>query len=189
MNKGRIYKLYNEYGTYYGSTTKSLKERFCRHSELNNSKCISKILFKNGAIPKLELLEEVEFNDIKELRERERYYIENLECINLRIPNRTRKEYLIEEKEKRKQTCKKYNDKNKLYYKQWRKENKEQIAQQRKEYYETNKQIIIAKQEEKRKIKITCECGTVMRKDSIYKHKKTKKHLKYIEEKNSTIII
>ena len=107
MNKGMIYKLYHEGGVYYGSTTQTLKERLGHHkydSKTRNK--TSKKLFKNGSIPKIELLEEVEFNDIKELRERERYYIENFECINKQIPNRTIKEYykankdIINEKKK-----------------------------------------------------------------------------------------
>lgn len=179
MNKGVIYKLYNEYGTYYGSTIQSLKERLRGHKKDAKTKNkSSKILFQNGCIPKIELIEEVDFDDIKELWDKEAYYIRNLECVNKNIPNRTKKERGKAYRDNNKDKIKLYNEKNKEYIKQWK-----------KDYYETNKQIIIAKQEEKKKIKITCECGTVMRKDSIYKHKKTKKHLKYIEEKNSTIII
>ena len=104
MNTGAIYKLYNQYGTYYGSTTTSLKTRLSTHrseAKKDINKCSkSKILFQNGAIPKIELLEEVYYDNIKELREREAYYIRNLECINISIPNRTNKEYRIDNKDR-----------------------------------------------------------------------------------------
>ena len=31
MKQGKIYKMENEYGTYYGSTIKSLKDRLSNH--------------------------------------------------------------------------------------------------------------------------------------------------------------
>lgn len=203
MNKGKgigsIYKLYNEYGTYYGSTTKSLKERFCKHKKESN-KCTSKILFQNGAIPKIELLEEVEFDNISQLKEREAYYISNLECINKVVPNRTKKEYYQDNKEIKKQKVKEYNEINKEKIKEYLQKNKEKIRQQKKEYREQNKEKIKQRENEyyeknkdiinkKKKIKITCECGAFFRKDNMFRHKKSKKHLKFIEEKNSTIII
>lgn len=192
MNKGKIYKLYNEYGTYYGSTIQSLKRRLNHHKCKKSTTTSSKKLFQNGSIPKIELIEEVEFHDIRQLREREAYYIRNLECINIDIPfiseeekKENEKEYRLKNKEHRKQWLKQNKEKiihaNKKYYK----ENKEKIIQQQKEYYEENKKVI----EEKRKIKITCQCGSVIRKPGLSEHKKSNKHLKYIEEINSNIII
>ena len=197
MNKGKIYKLYNEYGTYYGSTTSTLKERFNKHKcdtkkRRNGS---SKILFKNGCIPNIELLEEIKFNDIQELRDREAYYIKNLECVNKNIPNRTNKEYRQDNKELLKQKKKEYDQCN-----------KEKLAKQMKEYYEVNKEIIKEKKKEyyannkekqkeyyevnkqnineKRKIKLTCECGSTIRKTDYSKHCKTKKHQNFINNQN-----
>ena len=95
MKTGMIYKMYNQYGVYYGSTTQTLKTRLSKHKcDAKTKNCTSNILFQNSCIPTIKLLEEVEFNDIKELREREAYYIRNLECINKNIPNRTHKEYM-----------------------------------------------------------------------------------------------
>ena len=197
MNKGKIYKLYNEYGTYYSSTTKSLKERLSTHkseAKKNINKCSkSKILFQNGAIPKIELLEEIEFDDIYQLREREAYYIRNLECINKAIPNRTNKEYKKDnknrDKEKIAKNLKEYREKNKdiiaQMKKKWNEKNKEYVKQRNKKYREINKEVIA----EKVKIKINCECGATVTKSNIQRHKKSKKHLKFIEEINSTIII
>lgn len=186
MNKGVIYKLYNEYGTYYGSTIQSLNKRFNHHKCKNSTTTSSKKLFQNGSIPKIELIEEVEFDDITQLREREAYYIRNLECINIDIP-------FISEEEK-KENEKEYRLKNKEHHKQWIEQNKEKIAQHNKKYYEENKEKIIQGNkkwyqknkkviEEKTKIKITCQCGSVIRKGGLSEHKKSNKHLKYINLK------
>tara|TARA_R110002012_G_scaffold2722_1_gene12903 strand:- start:223 stop:732 length:510 start_codon:yes stop_codon:yes gene_type:complete len=169
MKKGSIYKLYNEFGTYYGSTTKSLKDRLNRHKcQAKNKKCSSNILFQDGSIPKIELLEEVEFDDISVLRNREAYYIRNLECINKHIPGRTKKEWRDEHKKDRKN-----------YYQN----NKEKFQKKNKKHYEANKDIII----EKRKIKITCECGSHIRKSDFVKHCKSKKHQNFINSQNIVI--
>jgi len=125
MKTGKIYKLYNQYGVYYGSTICSLKKRLSKHKcDAKTTNISSRILFQDNCIPKIELLEEVEFDDIKELRDREAYYIRNLECINKDIPNRTDKEYKIDNKEQIKQ-----------YYQN----NKKDILEYQKEYYLDNK--------------------------------------------------
>ena len=99
---GKIYKLYSPSKNivYYGSTAeKYLSRRF--HKHLAHYK-----RYKNGKIGyttsfdvlecedyKIELLEEVSCNNVEQLRERERYYIENNECVNKNIPNQTQKEW------------------------------------------------------------------------------------------------
>jgi len=134
MNKtGKIYKMYNQYGVYYGSTTQTLKTRLSKHkSEAKTRNCSSHILFENGCIPKIKLLEEVEFNDIKQLREREAYYIKNLECINIEIP------FISEEEKENKKKDNK--DKKKEYDKEYYLKNKQKISQYHKEYYQRKKQ-------------------------------------------------
>jgi len=194
MNKGSIYKLYNEHGTYYGSTITSLKKRFKIHhydSNDKNKNHSSKILFQNNCIPKIELIEDVEFNNIQELRDREAYYIRNLECVNKVIPDRTRQEYIKQynliNKEKIAHKNNEYREKNKKHISQikknWYKNNKEQLLKQRKQYYINNKEKFVCKE------KITCECGSTIIKANISRHKKTKKHLINIQKLNSNIII
>ena len=53
-----------------------------------------------------------------------------------------------------------------------------------KQYYEDHKEKI----KKKAKIKMTCSCGSVVRKVDKSKHIKTKKHLKYINNLQSTKI-
>jgi len=54
-----------------------------------------------------------------------------------------------------------------------RKINKDIISEKRKKYYENNK--------EKYKEKITCDCGSTLRKIDRTKHYKSKKHKSFIE--------
>ena len=187
MKEGKIYKMENEYGIYYGSTTKSLKDRLRVHRDKRNTTC-SKSLFTNGSEPKIELLEIVQFTDIYDLKLRERYYIENLECINKVIPCRTPKEYREDNKEKIAEKKKKYRQANKEkiaeYKKKWTQANKEKLTEYRQankekiaEYYQTNKEKI----RQRYSVKITCDCGSVVTKHAFSRHKKSKKHMKYIE--------
>jgi hypothetical protein len=117
-----------------------------------------------------------------------------------------RKEYYHTNIEKIKKRIEKYNELNKKkiqeYKKEWAKKNKEEIKEKRKQWREDNKEIIKIKKKEyaennKEKLKeyhkehyqkikeeklkkITCECGSIVCKASIYKHKKTKKHINLI---------
>jgi predicted GIY-YIG superfamily endonuclease len=68
----------------------------------------------------------------------------------------------------------------KEYNKQYRNENKEQEIEYFKQYYQKNKEKI----SEKLKEKITCECGCVVNRYNLSRHKKTKKHIELME-KNS----
>ena len=112
--------------TYYGSTIKTLNQRISQH------KCNIKA-WKEGmyhyvtSFQILErgnysysLVESVECEDRKQLEVRERYYIENNDCVNKIVVGRTSKE-----------SCKAYYE-----------TNKQIINDKAKEYYETNKQII-----------------------------------------------
>ncbi len=208
MNKetkiGYIYSLTcsNPNLIYYGSTTKSLNDRLRQHKASSN-KCESKILFEWGDV-KINMIEEIEYEDKKDLIDREAYYIRNLKCVNKVIPNRTikewrtdnkdkikekKKKYRLENKDKLKEEHKKYREDNKNNIKEkekkYRLENKDKIKQQNKQYYSDNKEKII----EIRKKKITCDCGSEVRTNDISRHKKTQKHkvyefLKEIENSN-----
>ena len=74
--------------------------------------------------------------------------------------------------------------KRKEYIKKYKEENKEKIKIQKKKddkkYYEKNKEEINKKKREKSSIKIICECGLTIRKDSMNKHLKRKLHLKLL---------
>ena len=104
---GFIYKLYcptvENSDAYYGSSTnKRSNDRFIGHkvhyrnwkdgikTHLTSFNLFDKYGVNNCA---LEVMENINFNDITELRERERYYIDNNPCINIQKPNRSKKQY------------------------------------------------------------------------------------------------
>ena len=158
---GKIYKLEKDGLTYIGSTIQPLNRRFSKHKTEYKSnkknKCSSKRLFEIGENVIITLIEDYPCNNNKELQKRERYYIENNECVNFNIPNRTIKEWRVENKEDMKLKDKLYREKNKERYK---------ITDSIK--YERTK---IKKQE-----KITCECGSIIARSQKTEHLKTKKH-------------
>ena len=100
---GKIYKLVNEeLGlTYYGSTTQSLAKRLIQHrwKAKKNSNYTSKQLFEKGEV-EIILVEEYSCNEKKELYERERFYIQNNECVNKTIPSRTKAEWRNDNRDK-----------------------------------------------------------------------------------------
>ena len=59
------------------------------------------------------------------------------------------------------------------YKKTYQQANKESLCEYQKEYYQENKELL----SEKAKEPIECECGCIIRKSDLAKHKKTKKHL------------
>ena len=122
------------------------------------------------------MVEKVEFEDKFELHTRERFYIENNECVNKVIPTRTTKEYREDNKEEIAVKKKQYREDNKeeiaVQRKQYREDNKEEILVRNKQYREDNKDKIAIKKKEK----ITCECGCIVVKNSMTCHRKTEKH-------------
>jgi len=116
LKVGRIYKIIdNTNGNIYiGSTTQKLNIRLNTHKSdyrnyLNNKHhyITSYGIIKNDDY-RIELIKYVIYKDKKELLQRERYYIENNECINKYIPTRTPKEYKKEYCELNKEYIKKY---------------------------------------------------------------------------------
>jgi hypothetical protein len=117
---GKIYKLFDNTNgnVYYGSTTQKLSKRKNKHKADFNQ-------YKNGKLGynyksfdiiqnddySISLVEEVCCNTKEELEKRERYYIENYECINKYIPTRTAKEWCNDNKDKVKKTKDKFRNK------------------------------------------------------------------------------
>ena len=177
---GYIYKIYdNTNGNiYYGSTKESVSRRITGH----RAKYKKYIEGKGGSYTKsfdilknndysYSIVEKVEFNEKFELHQKERFYIENNECINKCIPTRTDKEYRENNKDKMREYKKEYvkinKDKIIKQSKEYREINKDKIREKDKEYREINKD----KLNEKRKEKDECpHCNKKMRRDSIPRH-------------------
>jgi len=108
-NKGKIYKIVDNSNNnvYYGSTTeKYIDYRLSGHKTdyklyllgRRDYRTSYKIIKNNNY--HIELVEDVNCNNKFQLHERERYYIENFNCVNKNIPNRTCKQYYIDNKDK-----------------------------------------------------------------------------------------
>lgn len=207
--KGVVYRIYDNTNgnVYYGSTIQTLSNRIAGHRTsykkyLNGTYHYVKSIdiIKNGDYS-YNIVEEVEFETKYELHNRERYYIENNECVNKFIPNRTIKEYREDNKDKMKEYRENNKDKFKQYMKEYYEDNKNDILEKQKEYNEDNKNKIKEYREENKdkikqyyednknkilerhKEKITCECGCIVSRNNLSQHKKTKKHIKLISTK------
>ena len=202
---GRIYVLKsNETDkVYIGSTTKSLSERLRLHKKdykrwlKDNYHYVSSFEIIQYSDAFIELLEQVDVEDKTELHKIEgRYIKDNMNCVNKRIAGRNKKQYLIDNIDKVKERKKRYyrDNKDKIIeqVKQYCDDNKEQLSEYGKQYYRDNKEQISEykkrywddhkdKISEKRKQKVTCDCGSVVRKSEISRHRKTHKHLQYIQ--------
>ena len=151
-SKGKIYKLttiHNPNLVYYGSTINPLCKRKGGHKEkfkLGDLSCKSSQLFQLGINDvKITLVENVICVSKEELLQRERFYIENNNCVNKYIPNRTKEdiqEYNKKYMELNKEKIKKYRELNKDKKKLYIEKNKENINKTVKIYYETNKDKI-----------------------------------------------
>jgi len=176
--QGKIYKIVcNITGEIYiGSTIDTLEKRLSNHKVKTKRPCKSKQILDRGDY-KIELIKDYPCNSLYELEEEEAKYIRNNTCINIQIPHRTYEEWREDNKEKLSQQQKNWREDNKeklsQQQKNWREDNKEKI----KEYYEENKKEINKKKSEK----ITCECGALVSKQNLSRHKKTMKHIKLTE--------
>lgn len=115
----KIYRIVdNTNGNVYIGKTKQkyLCDRLSSHKY--DKTCMSREIIKNGDY-KIELIEETHDET------RERYWIENTECINKQIPGRTKKEWNDNNKDK-------MNAYRKKYYKN--KNNRDKFTQYQKEY-------------------------------------------------------
>lgn len=200
---GTIYRIeYNENPEirYIGSTIQELRYRWRDHKQtfnqyLNNNHSEIAIYpyFKEFGIENFKIIKikEYEIVDRSHLESKEQLWLNKLKNINKNNSFKIKflyqkeygKKYREDNKDKIKDIKKLYRENNKDKIKDKLKDyyenNKEKIKEQTNEYRQKNKEIINEKQNEK----ITCECGIIINKSSIYRHKKTKKHIKFMNSK------
>ena len=170
-SKGCIYKIkhkedYDDENIYVGSTCNIIRRR-CQHkSNLSNENSkdynapVYKYIRDNGGWDDFILIKIHDYpcKDKDELNIEERRMVDILKSkLNMRVPARTQKEYYEDKKEIIKERVNKY-----------REDNKEDINEKRKE-------------------KITCDCGCIVTKRILKLHKITDKHHKYLNKKNLII--
>ena len=139
-SKGQIYKIVsdNSERVYYGSTTQKLYKRIQCHADnykrflegkqVSNYTSYKVLADGNYSIV---LVEKFPCEDKSQLLEREKFYIKNNACVNRNVPNRTQKEYRIDNKDKI------VEDRRNRY-----EENTEIIKQQSHDYYHENIEAI-----------------------------------------------
>ena len=205
---GKIYVVkckYDDELVYVGSTYLTLEQRFKKH--INAKTCsLYKLVYGDWYNWYIELYEDYPCKNkyILELRETE--VQRQIATINKQLARRTKKQYHQDNREKIKQYREDNRDKilekNKQYHqdnrdkileqqkqyyqdnhdkilekaKQYREDNRDKILENAKQYYQSNNDNIL----EQRKQKITCDhCGSIVRKDSIARHKRFQKCLNY----------
>jgi hypothetical protein len=179
-NNAKIYKLVNlDLGlTYYGSTCCGLIKRLSKHkwgARANTRKCTSSLLFEKGICTIL-LVELYPTDDKTILHQRERYWIENNECVNKVIPCRSDKEYYMDNRQQilkqkaiyRLENSDKINEQNRIY----RANNKDKINEQRRIYRANNSD----------KIKERTQEWRVKNRDKIKAYNKAYRAKKKLEE-------
>lgn len=198
-SKGKIYKIWskNTNNIYIGSTCKTKEERLGKHVNHFDAYCKGnrRILLTSCYILDndhydIEIIELFPCENKKQLIDREGYYIRLYSdiCVNKVIPNRNKKQYHLDNKDKI--SAKNYEwymnnkDKKKQYNEKYLIENKDKISQRTKEYRIINKDKIKEYKTEYYKNKLNCECGSNIRKDSLNKHLKTKIHINFITNLN-----
>ena len=148
---GSVYLVSDGELSYYGSTEATLKRRLEGHRSVSNC-CRTKLL----NIDKMEI-SEVEFvEDVSQLEIREKWWIQNNECVNYKTPLLTKEEKLALHRARS------------------------------KKYYEKNKKLCGERSyalQKKRDIErplYHCECGSIVKDSEIRRHHKTKKHNRFI---------
>ena len=199
----QLYELieYDENGepvVYRGHTTGPLRKRLSVHrsnfkSWLNGKKkyCSSYEVLKHGNA-RIELVRVVCCLNKKDASRAEGLFIRELPtCVNIR-KNYEKKEYYEANKQKliakqaeyyeaNKEVVKakhaKYYETNKEvvkeYYTEYYEANKQKLIAKQAEYYEANKEVVKAREAEK----VTCECGAVICRGKLSRHRNTLKHI------------
>ena len=149
-----VYQLDSTNGLIYFGMTSNPKQRFIQH-KCGISRCMSKLLFADDACVEMRILDEYVSRSV--CQEREKYYIRKYVCVNKKGKGLDM-------------------ESNKAYLKKWYQENKERCKERKNKWNHENKEKKNAHNREK----ITCDnCGTVVRRDSMSKHKKSKKCLNF----------
>ena len=133
---------------YYGSTTQLLCQRMAKHRITAKDKYHCRSKqIIDRGDCSIVLVEEYACENKQQLHARERHYIEKNACVNKTIPCQSIGEYYQKNKDHMRENTKK----------NWQK-NKEQLS-------------------EKSRTNVTCECGCILRKGGLARHKRTQTHL------------
>jgi hypothetical protein len=172
-SNGKVYKLvsFDTDAVYYGSTCSNLSKRLAGHKahykRWSNGSCSYITSFEVVQCDGVEiiLVEKVNCTSKEELHAAERKHVEANTCVNKNIPGRTREQYRQNKKELISVSGKKYYQ-----------ENKKAILEYHDIYRAENRESLKMKQ----KKQLLCECGYNYTYAHTARHKRSKKHLKYL---------
>lgn len=170
--KGKIYEILciTTGYCYIGSTVQTLRARLNGHKasynkflngKANNCTSYACLINDNYCI---KLIEDYPCESKKELLRREGYWQLKRKCVNRCIAGRTRQEHADANRE----LLRSY-DKNR--------NGTEKRLQSRKDHYYRNKDKILAKHKEI----LVCECGVKITRRCLTRHKRSKRHIKRME--------
>ena len=163
--QGKIYKIKGGDECYIGSTTYTESHRYSAHKSNYKYTCrystTVSILFEKYGVENcsIEIIELFPCNNKKTLLEREAYWIENTVCVNKLRP-------IISDEQREAERF--------IQNKEYRELHRNELNERSLQYRKDNVDSIEQKQSEK----MECECGKMVRRDYLKKHKKTQKHKK-----------
>jgi hypothetical protein len=201
-NKACIYMIkhnqdYNDENVYIGSCC-NFARRKCSHKTVCNNPDhkdrnikLYQTIRANGGWDNWVMIRLHNFpcNEKYELNLEERKIIDLYQSkLNCQLPTRTKKEHYEDNKEKLNEKQKKYRNENKdeikKNAKKYHEEHKDERNEYNKKYYKENKEKskkYYENNKEKLKEKITCECGSIISRENIAHHRKTKKHISFLD--------
>lgn len=166
----KIYKLICNETTdiYIGSTTEKLCVRFNKHkydwSHPTKKNVTSSLIFNMGEA-KIILIENYPCNNVDELRAREQFYIDSLDCVNKQSAKKKENANQIAKKKYRE------SEKGKQTEKKWEENHRELRREYSKKYLQNNRDKV----NERKRVKVECpHCKKVMNKNSLSTHLKRK---------------
>ena len=195
---GKIYKIVDVgYAKcYIGSTCEKLSQRMTRHrahyyrylrGKKEKVRISSTLLFDMFGIEncKIELIENFPCETKEELLKREGFYIkENNNCINKNIAGRSYAEWTQDNQTKIQERKYHYRqDKKNILAqkrKQKREDNIEECREKELKHYYKHQDTILGRL----KVKIQCECGVMMNKSSLSRHRKSTQHQQNLNKLN-----
>jgi len=137
----------------------------------------------NSTIPSRTDQEWKEENKDKLLEYQKKYREDNTDKIK-----ENNKEYYDDNKDKLLEYQKEYYEENKEYcldrQKKYYVDNKEHYTDYNKQHYIDNREYCLERQKIYGKEKITCECGNIITKSSLYRHRQSKTHLQNMVKLN-----
>jgi hypothetical protein len=199
-----VYRIAYKDKTYYvGSTTNFRKRKSQHKSNCKNvkseeyNKALYVFIRENGGWSDEWVMVLVQsYHNCKTSLELLKYEREHYDIYKPELNKQKPYLYEGEEKEKRKQYNEKYKKENADKMKEYRKENADKNKEYQKEYQKENadkikeyNKVYQKENANKSKEKHTCECGGKYTTCHLSLHKKTKKHIKFIEsQKNEEIL-